>query len=117
MLELLPAVADQPARPQTSAELIAYWLENVRHRPAESVIGRVGKSIKAMLAEGIDPDHIADALPLWVDRGLDPSVLPSVVNQVQNAAPAGHRPSTTDRAVAAGDIALAEFRRMTGRSA
>lgn len=89
MLELVPAVADEPARPRTTEELVAYWLENVRVRPPGQVIARIGKSIKAMLAEGVDPDHIAAALPLWVDRGLDPSVLPSVVNQVQNAAPAG----------------------------
>jgi len=91
MLELVPAAADQAVPPQTTEELVGYWLENVPSRPPGQVIARIGKSIKEMLGEGIDPAAIAEALPVWVNRGLDPSVLPSIVNQVQNANPAAAR--------------------------
>ena len=82
-------LAEKPA-PQTADQLIAYWIENVPKRPPGQVIGRVGKSIKAMLEEGIDPADIAAGLEAWATRGKDPSVLPSIVNEVMNAGGAAH---------------------------
>lgn len=71
--------------PETADQLIGYWIRNVPKRPPGTVIGRVGKSIKTMLAEGIDPADIAAGLEAWATRGKDPSVLPSIVNEVMNA--------------------------------
>jgi len=105
--------------PTTTDELIADWIEHMPKRPPGQVIARVGKHIKAMLAEGIDPADVRAGIAAWARKGKDPSVLPSIVNEVMNAAPswaapARPRPSTTDAAVAAGDLALAEARRMRG---
>lgn len=81
---------DAATPPQTSDELVGYWIKNVPKRPPGQVIARVGKSIKAMLAEGIDPADIAAGLEAWATRGKDPSVLPSIVNEVMNAGGANH---------------------------
>ena len=77
------AVEDGP--PQTADQLIAYWIDNVPKRPPGTVIGRVGKSIKTMLSEGIEPADIAAGLEVWATRGKDPSVLASIVNEVMNS--------------------------------
>jgi hypothetical protein len=94
------AVAVIEDRPQTADQLIAYWIDNVPKRPPGQVIGRVGKSIKAMLAEGIEPADIAAGLEAWATRGKDPAVLPSIVNEVMNAGGAdrirGNRPAPGD---------------------
>lgn len=37
-----------------------------------------------MLAEGIDPDDVRRGLAAWMTKGLHPSTLPSVVNEVMN---------------------------------
>lgn len=81
------------AAPQTADQLIAYWIENVPKRPPGTVIGRVGKSIKAMLGEGIEPADIAAGLEAWATRGKDPSVLPSIVNEVMNGSGARTGPA------------------------
>ena len=44
--------------PTTTEELIADWLDHVPHRPPGNVIGRIGKHVKQMIAEGIEPAHI-----------------------------------------------------------
>lgn len=93
MLELIEgggSTAVESSAPQTADQLIAYWIDHVPKRPPGQVIGRVGKSIKAMLGEGIDPADIAAGLEAWATRGKDPSVLPSIVNEVMNAGGAAH---------------------------
>jgi hypothetical protein len=49
-----------------------------------------------MLAEGIDPDDIRRGVAVWMTKGLHPSTLPSVVNEVMNAPTAG-RPTPARR--------------------
>jgi hypothetical protein len=49
-----------------------------------------------MLAEGIDPADVRRGLAAWVGKGLHPSALPSVVNELMNARPTAGRPSTAD---------------------
>jgi hypothetical protein len=46
-----------------------------------------------MLAEGIDPDDIRRGMSAWMAKGLHPSTLPSVVNEVMN----GARPAPAQR--------------------
>ena len=79
---------DDPDENPTAQVLIGEWLDKCRKRPSKQVIGPVGRSIKAMLAEGIDVDDIRAGLDLWREKGLNPSALPGIVNQVQNARPA-----------------------------
>lgn len=68
--------------------LIAEYIDRCRKRPPGQVISQVGKAVKAMLAEGIDPDDIRRGMAAWHSKGLNPSSLPSVVNEVMNARPA-----------------------------
>jgi hypothetical protein len=75
------------AAPDTAQTIIGEWLDWVPKRPPGSVIGRIGKAIAAMLAERIAADDIRRGLALWSERGLDPAVFPSVVNESMNAKP------------------------------
>jgi hypothetical protein len=93
--------------PSTTDALIAEWLEHCTSRPPGSVIGQVGKQVKAMLAEGIDPADVRRGLAAWAKKGLHPSTLPSVINEVMNAPTARASPSTRDRKVTA-TLALAD---------
>jgi hypothetical protein len=98
-LALVPSAA--PSRPDTSQALVGEWIDHCRKRPPGTVIGQVGKQIKAMLGEGIDPGDIRAGLAEWWRKGVHPSVLPSIVNELMNAAPsrASPRRSTTDERV------------------
>ena len=96
----------QPVPPPAGAsaqQLVGEWIENCRRRPPKQVIGIVSKHVKALLEEGIDPVDVRAGLERWAAKGIHPSALPSVVNEVLNpptarASPA--RTSTTDQRVA-----------------
>ncbi|WP_018908772.1 hypothetical protein [Salinispora arenicola] len=93
------ALAIVPAEPDTAQALIGEWIDHCRRRPPGQVIGQIGKQLKQMLAENIAPADIRRGLAAWHSKGLHPSALPSVVNELMNAAPAQSRPSTTDQRV------------------
>lgn len=76
----------------TAQDLVAEWIDHCRKRPPRTVIGQVGRQIKTMLDEGIDPTDIRAGLVEWWRKGVHPSVLPSMVNEVMNAAPARASP-------------------------
>jgi len=84
---LLPPTAAQTSAPDTTQTIIGEWIDHCPKRPPERVLGQVAKQVRLMLAEGIDPDDVRRGIAAWQDRGLDPSTLPSVVNQVMNAQP------------------------------
>lgn len=80
--------AEAPAaesEPITAQSLVAEWIDHVPKRPPGKVIGQASASLKQMLDEGIDPQDVRRGLALWVQKGLNPTALPSVVNQVMNA--------------------------------
>jgi hypothetical protein len=79
--------AAPPPDPATAQTLVGEWIDSRRKRPPGPVIGQTSKVIKAMLEEGIDPDDIRAGIRTWADKGLHPSALPSVVNEVMNARP------------------------------
>ncbi len=54
-------------------------------RPPEDVLGHLGRKIRTLLGEGFSPDDIRTALERLRAKGLHPSVLPSLVNEVVNA--------------------------------
>ena len=101
------AVADTPPgdaqsvtpEPTTAQLIVGEWIERCRKRPPGRVVGQVGRHVREMLAEGIDPDDIRRGTALWMGKGLHPATLPSVVNEVMNRGSAP-RPSTTDQRVA-----------------
>lgn len=76
---------EQVAEPPTARTIIAEWIDHCTKRPPDRVIGQIAKTVGTMLADGIDPTDVSRGLDLWRRRGLDPSTLPSVVNQVMNA--------------------------------
>ncbi|MDX2846469.1 hypothetical protein PV377_47510, partial [Streptomyces ipomoeae] len=81
---------DEP-KPINTDTIVGEWLDRCTKRPPGSVIGRVGKQIKQLLADDIDPDDIRRGLARWMAKGADPSSIPSFVNEAMNAAPAPSR--------------------------
>ena len=77
---------DAIPEPESSAAqaIIGRWITACGDkRPPSSVIGQVGKHVKAMLAEGIDPDDVENGMVVWHRKRLGPSLLPSVVHEVR----------------------------------
>jgi hypothetical protein len=102
----------------TAQTLVAEWIDHCRVQPAKRTVGAVAKQVKALLDDGLDPDHIRAGLDLWRRKGADPSVLHSFVNQAANAEPRASpngraSPSTGDLrmgdALAAGQRAQARL--------
>ncbi|MFC0844679.1 hypothetical protein ACFH04_13320 [Streptomyces noboritoensis] len=56
-------------------------------RAPKSFLGHLGKQIRLLLEEGYGPDTLRPALERLRVKGLHPSVLPSLVNEVLNAEP------------------------------
>ncbi|MEU0087223.1 hypothetical protein [Streptomyces sp. NPDC006274] len=75
----------QEAEVVTAQTIVSEWLERTAKRPPKSVIGQMAKQIRVLLEEHIDPDDIRRGIAHWMTKGLHPSTLPSVVNQVMNA--------------------------------
>lgn len=74
--------------PVTAQTIVGEWLERTPKRPPGAVIGQMSKQIRVLLDEDrIDPDDIRRGIAHWMKKGLHPSTLPSVVNEVMNAAP------------------------------
>ncbi|MFF1416526.1 hypothetical protein [Streptomyces sp. NPDC058280] len=74
----------------TAQVIVGEWLERCAERPPSRVIGQLSKEIRVLLDEDhIHPDRIRRGIATWMTKGLHPSTLPSVVNEVMNAAPAG----------------------------
>lgn len=78
-------------KPINADTIVGEWLERCTKRPPGSVIGRVGKQIKQLIADDIDPDDIRRGLSRWMAKGADPSSIASFVNEAMNAAPAHAR--------------------------
>lgn len=101
----------------TAQTLVAEWIDHVPKKPPSNVIGQVSRNLKSMLDEGLDPADVRRGLAEWARKGLHPSTLPSVVNEVMNARPLrsvnGTR-STTDDRVAAAQALKAKFRAIPG---
>ncbi|MEU6535560.1 helix-turn-helix domain-containing protein [Streptomyces sp. NPDC047000] len=83
--------ADAPDAPVTAQTIVGEWLDRCTERPPSRVVGQMAKEIRILLDEDrIHPDHIRRGIAHWMQRGLHPATLPSVVNEVMNAAgPAG----------------------------
>ncbi len=82
-----PAPAVEDTTDTTAQALVGEWLDACTKRPPDSVIGQVGRHLKALLSEGIDVTDVRSGFEAWFVKGLHPSTLPSVVNEVMNARP------------------------------
>jgi hypothetical protein len=73
--------------PITAQTIVAEWLERVTKRPPSSVVGQVSRLVAQLLADRIEPDDIRRGMAAWMAKGLHPSTLPAVVNEVMNSTP------------------------------
>lgn len=94
-----------PPAAQSAQPIVASWIDGCRKRPPNPVIGQTSKQIKALLEEGVDPEDVRAGVDLWAAKGLHPSALPSVVNELMNARPSAvpsrnHRPTADDKIAA-----------------
>ncbi|MEU6312247.1 hypothetical protein [Streptomyces sp. NPDC047014] len=76
-------------------------------RPPKKFLGHLGKEIRSLLDEGYGPDVLRPALERLRSKGLNPSVLPSLVNELLNAGPAPSSSSSPSSASGAGPWANA----------
>ncbi|RST03511.1 hypothetical protein EF904_20970, partial [Streptomyces sp. WAC05950] len=71
-------------------------------RPPKKVLGHLGRELRSLLDEGYGPDVLRPALERLRAKGLNPSVLPSLVNEFLNAGPATSSSSSPSSASGAG---------------
>ncbi|MFJ7589527.1 hypothetical protein ACIQZO_19525 [Streptomyces sp. NPDC097617] len=71
----------------SAKDLVAEYVKGCRQDPPSETRGLLGKKIKMLLDEDFAPRDIRAAMELLRAKGLHPSVLPSLVNQVVNASP------------------------------
>ncbi|MEV3857625.1 hypothetical protein AB0J38_25260 [Streptomyces sp. NPDC050095] len=88
----------------SAQQLLAQFLKGCAHRPPKTVVGHLGRELRDLVNEGFAPQVLVNALERWRDRGLPPSVLPSFVNEVLNAAT---RPAADGGSAASGGTGFA----------
>ncbi|MFG3282052.1 hypothetical protein [Streptomyces sp. NPDC048111] len=82
------APAPDAASVKVSAkQLVAEYVRGCNRRPPEDFLGHLGRKVNTLLDERFEADDIRAALDRLRAKGLNPSVLPSLVNEVVNAAP------------------------------
>lgn len=84
-----PSGRTAPAPSPSAQDLVREYVAARDERPPGDVIGHLGRITKKLLDEGISPDHIRGGLQRFAANPKHPSVLPSMVNEVMNAGPAG----------------------------
>jgi len=85
-MEQVAGVGDaRETRADSAQTVIAEWIDRCAKPPPGRVKGQIAKHVGAMLSEGIAADDVRRGLAAWMTKGLDPSILPSVVNEVMNA--------------------------------
>jgi hypothetical protein len=86
------AIGNNGAKNTTAQDLVGAWIRSHKVRPPKSVIGQAGRHVKALLEEGFAPAVVAAALERQRTKGLNPSTLPSLVNEVANRSDPGAPP-------------------------
>ncbi|MFH8991432.1 hypothetical protein [Streptomyces sp. NPDC017940] len=71
----------------SAKHLVAEYVRGCNRRPPEDFLGHLGRKVNALLDERFEADDIRAALDKLRAKGLNPSVLPSLVNEVVNAMP------------------------------
>ncbi|MFM9675813.1 helix-turn-helix domain-containing protein [Streptomyces brasiliscabiei] len=88
------AEVDDAEQPVTAQTIVGEWLDRCTERPPTRVIGQLSKEIRILLDEDhIHPDWIRRGIARWMQKGLHPSTLASVVNEAMNATAAPPRQS------------------------
>ncbi|MDT0567875.1 hypothetical protein RM704_10405 [Streptomyces sp. DSM 3412] len=88
------AEAEEAETPVTAQTIVGEWLDRCSERPPSRVIGQLSKEIRVLLDEDrIHPDWIRRGIARWMQKGLHPATLASVVHEVMNTTgPAGTAP-------------------------
>ncbi|WP_033252472.1 hypothetical protein [Kitasatospora phosalacinea] len=73
----------------SAGQLVGEYVAACERRPPGSVLGHLGKTVKGLLAEGIDAEHVRAGLRRFAEIQGHPSRLPSLVNDAMNAPGAG----------------------------
>lgn len=71
----------------SAKQLVAEYVRGCKRRPPEDFLGHLGRKVNALLDERFEAADIRAALDRLRVKGLNPSVLPSLVNEVVNATP------------------------------
>ncbi|MFB8440414.1 hypothetical protein ACFC7A_15350 [Streptomyces niveus] len=71
----------------SAKELVAEYVAGCKRRPPEDFLAHLGRKVKVLLEERFEPETVRAALERLRAKGLHPSVLPSLVNEVLNASP------------------------------
>lgn len=82
----------------TAQTLIGEYVSACKATPPKQHIGHLAKNVKALLDEGYEPTQLRPALERVRAKGLNPATLPSVLNEVLNAAN-GHGPQPGGKVV------------------
>ncbi|WP_053924625.1 hypothetical protein [Streptomyces chattanoogensis] len=83
---------DTPSASISAKQLVAEYVRGCNRRPPEDFLGHLGRKINALLDERFEVGDIRAALDRLRAKGLNPSVLPSLVNEVVNASPPAASP-------------------------
>ncbi|MFB7618886.1 hypothetical protein [Kitasatospora sp. NPDC056181] len=84
-----PTGREAPDATVSANQLVGEYVAACASRPPGSVIGHLGKVTKALLAEGIAPEHVRAGLRRFAEIQGHPSRLPSLVNDAMNARAGG----------------------------
>ncbi|MEU1073623.1 MULTISPECIES: hypothetical protein [unclassified Streptomyces] len=79
--------ADAPSVKVSAKHLVAEYVRGCNRRPPEDFLGHLGRKVNTLLDEQFKADDIRAALDKLRAKGLNPSVLPSLVNEIVNATP------------------------------
>jgi hypothetical protein len=81
-----PSGRTAPAPSPSARALIGEYAAACAERPPNDVIGHLGRKVRQLLDEGIDPQHVRAGLERFRAKPMHPSTLPSLVNEAMNAA-------------------------------
>ncbi|MEV7088005.1 hypothetical protein AB0O07_19290 [Streptomyces sp. NPDC093085] len=84
-----PTGRGAPAPDVSAHQLVGEYVGACDKRPPNDVVGHLGRVVKKLLAEGIDPADIRAGLRLFAANPKHPSVLTSMVNEAMNARAGG----------------------------
>ncbi|MEI5100960.1 hypothetical protein RB200_23470 [Streptomyces sp. PmtG] len=71
----------------SAKQLVAEYVRGCSRRPPEDFLGHLGRKINTLLDERFEARDIRAALDKLRSKGLNPSTLPSLVNEIVNATP------------------------------
>ncbi|MEW2399984.1 hypothetical protein [Streptomyces sp. NPDC046862] len=80
-----PSGRSAPAPSPSARALIGEYAAACAERPPNDVLGHLGRKVRQLLDEGIDPKYVRAGLERFRAKPMHPSTLPSLVNEAMNA--------------------------------